>query len=51
MAVANKGDGTVSFLNAKTNELIDTIDLPGEAEPIYVVYVSRTDKVYVGDRA
>lgn len=51
VAVANRGDGTVSFLNAKTNELIDTIDLPGEAEPMYVVYVSRTDKVYVGDRA
>ena len=51
VAVANRGSGTLSFINAKTNALVDTIDLPGEAEPMYVVYVANTDKVYVGDRA
>ena len=51
VAVANRGSGSVSFLNAKNNNLLETVDLPGEAEPMYVVYVAFTDKVYVGDRA
>ncbi|MEX0273027.1 MAG: YncE family protein, partial [Flavobacteriaceae bacterium] len=51
VVVANRGDASISFIDAATNELIETVDLPDGVEPMYVVYVSSKDKIYVGDRA
>jgi len=53
--VANRGSGTISVLDAVTADLIGTYALPqapGEnnPQPMYVVYIRSTGKVYVGDR-
>lgn len=50
VVVANRGSQSVSFINAKTDQVISTLTIPG-SEPMYVVYSTSTDKVYVGDRA
>lgn len=50
IAVANRGAGTISLMDAKTNNVNSTIAIPG-SEPMYVVYVPSKDKLYVGDRA
>ena len=51
VVIANRASGSISYINAITNELITTRDLPANAEPMYVVYVEKTDKIYVGDRS
>jgi YVTN family beta-propeller protein len=50
VVVANRGGGSVSFIDAATNTITKTLSIPN-SEPMYVVYVPKTDKVYVGDRA
>ncbi|MDH6250665.1 YVTN family beta-propeller protein [Chryseobacterium sp. H1D6B] len=50
VVVANRDSGTVSFINALTNTITKTLSIPN-SEPMYIVYVPKTDKVYVGDRA
>lgn len=50
VAVANRGSGSVSFINSEKNELIKTLSIPN-SEPMYVVYVESKDRIYVGDRA
>jgi len=50
VAVANRGSGDLSVINTSTLA-VRTIDLPGEAEPMYVNHDRRNDYVYVGDRA
>lgn len=47
--VANRGGGSISFIDASTNQVTNTLVIAG-SEPMYVVYVSAKDKVYVGDR-
>ena len=49
VVVANRASGSLSFIDAVSDEVISTLVLP-DAEPMYVVYVRQTDKVYVGDR-
>lgn len=49
VAVANRGDGSVSFIDANTNALKATVAIPG-SQPMYIVYVQANDKLYVGDR-
>ena len=54
IVIANRGSGTISVLEARSGDLIGTYDLPADpnpAEPMYVVYVRRTNGVVVGDRA
>jgi DNA-binding beta-propeller fold protein YncE len=54
MVIANRGSGSISALDAATGAMIGTFDLPAAAntpEPMYVVYVRRTNGVLVGDRA
>jgi len=46
---ANRVSGNISFIDAVTDEVVETLDIEG-SEPMYVVYVSETDKIYVGDR-
>lgn len=47
---ANRGSGDITFINAVTNEIEETVNIPN-SEPMYVVYVPQTDRIYVGDRA
>jgi YVTN family beta-propeller protein len=53
VVVANRAEGTISIIDARTNEVVDTVALPdGEnpPEPMYVVYSAVKDRVFVGDR-
>lgn len=50
VVVANRGSGDVSVIDARTLG-VTTLDLPGDAEPMYVSHDSRHDRVLVGDRA
>jgi YVTN family beta-propeller protein len=53
IVVANRADGTISIIDSKTDEVVDTVALPaGEnpPEPMYVVYSAAKNRVFVGDR-
>ncbi|GAA5221554.1 YncE family protein [Membranihabitans marinus] len=50
VVVANRSSGSISFINAETDEVIETLTISG-SEPMYVVFVSAKDRIYVGDRA
>jgi YVTN family beta-propeller protein len=50
VVVANRGGGSISFIDASSNQIINTLSIPS-SEPMYVVYVPIKDKLYVGDRA
>lgn len=50
IVVANREAGSISFIDAKSNMLAKTLSIPN-SEPMYLVYVAKTDKIYVGDRA
>ncbi|MDQ8143367.1 YncE family protein [Chryseobacterium sp. CFS15] len=49
VVVANRGGGSVSFIDAVTNQ-VSNVAISG-SEPMYVVYVPAKDKIFVGDRA
>ena len=52
--VADRASGTISVIDSKTDNLTGTYELPSapnNPEPMYVVYVRQTNKVFVGDRA
>ncbi|MCO5189677.1 MAG: beta-propeller fold lactonase family protein [Anaerolineae bacterium] len=54
VVIANRGSGSISVIDATTNELIGTFGLPADGnspEPMYVTYSKRGDHVFVGDRA
>ncbi len=51
IVVANRGSGSISIIDAKTYDLVDTLALPGGGEPMYVVYTPAHNRVFVGDRA
>lgn len=52
VVIANRGSGTISIIDVATDQVTDTLPLPGEtAEPMYVVYVQQAGRVFVGDRA
>lgn len=50
VVVANRGSGDVSVIDTRSLEVRD-VDLPGEAEPMYVNHDWRHGRVLVGDRA
>lgn len=50
VVVANRGAGSISFINTQTNSVINTLSISG-SEPMYVVYVPKQDRIYIGDRA
>jgi DNA-binding beta-propeller fold protein YncE len=50
VVVANRGSGDISVIDTATLA-VTNIDLPGEAEPMYVSHDTRNDRVLVGDRA
>ena len=49
VVVANRGAGSISFIDANTNIVTNTLPIADSA-PMYIVYVPSKDKVYVGDR-
>lgn len=49
VVVANRGGGSLSVINAKNDQVKRTVSIAG-SEPMYVVYVPKTDRLYVGDR-
>jgi DNA-binding beta-propeller fold protein YncE len=54
VVVANRGSGSISVIDARSNQLVDTIALPAgdnTPEPMYVVYSKNGGYVFVGDRA
>jgi len=50
VATADRASGSISFVDATNNSTLKTLDIPG-SQPMYAVYVSATDKLYVGDRS
>lgn len=49
--VANRNAGTISVIDASTDEITGTYRLPGEnPQPMYVVWSQTTNRVFVGDR-
>jgi YVTN family beta-propeller protein len=50
VVVANRGAGSVSFIDPNSNMVTRTLSITG-SEPMYVVYVAANDRLYVGDRA
>jgi DNA-binding beta-propeller fold protein YncE len=54
VAVANRGSGSISVIDARAGDLIDTYPLPAgpnAPEPMYVVYFPGMNRLFVGDRA
>ena len=50
VVVANRASGDISIIDNRTLE-VRNVDLPGDAEPMYVNHDRRHDRVLVGDRA
>jgi YVTN family beta-propeller protein len=50
VVVANRGGSSLTFIDSKTNQVLNTISYPN-SEPMYAVYVAANDRLYVGDRA
>lgn len=54
VVVANRGSGSISVIDVRTDELIGTYALPAAdnaPQPMYVTYSKRGGHVFVGDRA
>ena len=54
VVVADRASGTISVIDAGTDQLIDSYELPAgdnAPEPMYVTYVKSGHRVFVGDRA
>ncbi|MBT8382620.1 MAG: YncE family protein, partial [Ignavibacteria bacterium] len=54
VVIANRASGNISVINTYTDEITGTYDLPmgsGTPEPMYVVFVKQSNRVFVGDRA
>ena len=49
VVVTNRGDGTLTVIDAQTDTVKQTVSIPG-SDPMYVVYVKQTNRLYVGDR-
>lgn len=50
VVVTNRGGASLTVIDAKTDAVKQTISIAG-SEPMYVVYVKKTNRLYVGDRA
>lgn len=53
VVVADRGSGTITVIDAATDEVLDTLELPmgdNAGEPMYVVYSPIHNRVFVGDR-
>lgn len=52
IVVANRSSGSISIIDARSDQVLATHDLPGDSmpEPMYVVYSAPMNRVFVGDR-
>lgn len=50
VVVTNRGSASLTVIDAKTDAVKQTVSIAG-SEPMYVVYVQKTNRLYVGDRA
>jgi YVTN family beta-propeller protein len=50
VVIANRGSGDISLIDTDTHE-VTTLDLPGEAQPMYVNHDRRQGRVFIGDRS
>ena len=50
VVVTNRGSANLTFIDATTQSVSRTVALPG-SDPMYAVFVNKTDRLYVGDRA
>jgi YVTN family beta-propeller protein len=50
VVVTNRGGASLTVIDAKTDAVKQTVTIAG-SEPMYVVYVKKTHRLYVGDRA
>jgi len=54
IVIANRNAGTISVIDAKTDQVNGTYNLPATVktpEPMYVVWAKNSHRVLVGDRA
>ena len=53
IVIANRNSGSISVIDTKNDEVSGTYQLPGAntPEPMYVVFVKKGHRVFVGDRA
>ncbi len=51
VVTADRASGTITVIDAATNSIIDTYDMPDNGEPMYAVHIPQAKAVYVGDRA
>lgn len=52
IVVANRASGSISVIDVKTDQVVSTPSLSGgSSEPMYVVHVKQSRRVFVGDRA
>jgi len=54
IVVANRASGTISIIDAGSDQVTDTVSLPTDGnppEPMYVVHTPAHNRVWVGDRA
>ena len=47
--IANRASGTISVINSDTDQVEQTISLPNNGEPMYVVYNDLSNTILVGD--
>ena len=53
IVVANRGSGTISVIDVRTDQIVGTYALPvgpSAPEPMYVFYSPTSNRVFVGDR-
>ena len=50
VVVANRASGTISAISVRTDEVVATVDMPDDGEPMYVFYSRAMRRIFVGDR-
>lgn len=50
VVITNRGSASLTIIDAQTDAVKRTVNIPG-SEPMYVVHVPKTQRLYVGDRA
>ena len=51
VVICNRASNSISVIDAATNDVLDTYDMPDDGEPMYAVHIPQAKAVFVGDRA
>jgi YVTN family beta-propeller protein len=51
IVVANRGSLSLSVIDVRTDQVIDTVPMPDGGEPMYLAYSPQRDRLFVVDRA